>query len=61
MEDEVLFVLQGGADILVCVPSSRLNFTSLSVWTFRFGNGEWTMENSFVVSYSKSTRSIFAF
>ena len=40
MKDEVLLVLQSGADILVCVPSSRLNFASLPVWASRFENAE---------------------
>ncbi len=31
MKDEVLLVLQSDADILVCVPWSRLNFASLPV------------------------------
>jgi len=33
MKDEVLLVLQSGADILVCVPWIRLNFAS--------DNGQW--------------------
>ena len=58
MKDALLLVLQSGADILVCVTWSRLNFASLCILASRFDNGQWTIETSFVVTHSKSTRYI---